>query len=169
MNKTNQGLLLAFSKGYRVSDDGRVLTPRGKIRKLFDNGRRYLYFSIRDKERNGYFVYVHRLQAFQKFGDKLFEDGVEVRHLNGDSYDNSTKNIAIGSHSDNALDVPARKRVCKGRHAASFLRKLSNEQVCRIRSSYAAGETIPSLCKRYNVNHGTIWHIVHSKTYSEVV
>jgi hypothetical protein len=29
-------------------------------------------------------IAIHRLQAFQKYGDLLYEEGTVVRHLNGD-------------------------------------------------------------------------------------
>lgn len=57
-----------------------------------------------------YRVTVHQLQAFQKFGDKLFEKGIVVRHLNGISSDNSYDNIDIGTQSDNRFDIPEYKR-----------------------------------------------------------
>lgn len=41
---------------------------------------------------------IHRLQAYQKFGDKIYEDGIVVRYLNGDRYDNSYDNIGIGTY-----------------------------------------------------------------------
>jgi len=142
MTKSNKGTVLAHDKGYRVSDGGDVVTPRGQRRKLFENGKGYLYFSIRDEHRRGYWVYVHKLQALQKFGPDMFRDDVEVRHLNGDSRDNrayqkygnaflqpgievrhlnnnsadnSLDNIDIGTHQENMLDVPAELRRLRSR------------------------------------------------------
>lgn len=54
---------------------------------------------------------VHRLQAYQKFGDKIFENKIVVRHLNGNYLDNSWDNILIGTFSDNKMDIPKENRI----------------------------------------------------------
>lgn len=72
--------------------------------------------------RNGS-VLVHRIQALQKFGDKIFKDGIVVRHLNGEKTDNSWDNIAIGTHKDNAMDIPKEQRLQRSLYATSFVRK----------------------------------------------
>jgi hypothetical protein len=50
-------------------------------------------------------IAIHRLQAFQKYGDLLYEEGTVVRHLNGDPGSNAWDNIAIGTMSDNMFDI----------------------------------------------------------------
>ena len=87
------------------------MSPKNKIVGTHCNKKRlcYEYVSVLfngkiDK------LFTHRLQAFQKFGLKLYEKGCLVRHLNGNSLDNSFDNIAIGTNVDNALDIPQKKR-----------------------------------------------------------
>lgn len=109
----------AYKKGYRVVD-GVVITPLGYSLVLV--GRRYLRFST--KTINGiYPVHVHRLVAYQKYGDKLFEKGIQVRHLDGDRFNNLEHNIALGSQRDNCFDIPKEERIRRAKHASSFLRK----------------------------------------------
>jgi hypothetical protein len=56
-------------------------------------------------------IAIHRLQAFQKYGDLLYEEGTVVRHLNGDPGSNAWDNIAIGTMSDNMFDIPKQIRI----------------------------------------------------------
>lgn len=60
---------------------------------------------------SSYPLKVHRLQAFQKYGELLFEKGVQVRHLNNIQCDNSIDNIEIGSQSQNQLDISPKIRI----------------------------------------------------------
>lgn len=118
----------AYDKGYRISDDGVVIGKTGnEVGSLRSNG--YYQFKIRDLDGKNINVPFHRLQAYQKFGDKIYEDGIVVRHLDGDSSNNSIDNIDIGSYSDNYMDQPKEVRVSRALHASSFMRKYDKEEV----------------------------------------
>jgi hypothetical protein len=118
MNKVQ----IVFNRGYRVSEDGTLTNPKGvRINgRLTNNGYREISFKINGKDTR---VAVHRLQAYQKYGERIMEPGIEVRHLNGNRLDNSSKNIAIGTHSDNMRDIPRDIRLANAKYAASFNRK----------------------------------------------
>ncbi len=100
-----------FRKGYKVTANGKLLNPRGLVVGTHSNkkGLMYEYVSVLYERKIGK-LFTHRLQAFQKYGAKLYEEGCVVRHLNGNSLDNSIDNIAIGTKIDNALDIPKEKR-----------------------------------------------------------
>jgi len=102
---------IAFAKGYRVDIFG-VVTRNGRVRKLRLNDSGYYRFTVC---MNGgtYPVSVSRLQAFQKFGEALYIEGIEVRHLDNNCINNSAGNIALGTKSQNAMDKTpeTRKRV----------------------------------------------------------
>src|SRR5690348_11367341 len=103
--------VIASKRGYNVSPDGNLFNPKGhKIGHLNNLG--YYQTSIRI---NGIkrALSAHRLQAYQKHGDQLFNKGILVRHLNGDSTDNSQNNITIGTPHDNIMDIPKELRVKK--------------------------------------------------------
>lgn len=87
----NRNVEIAKKKGYIIDSNGTVTSPKGN--KVGTKGKSpYLYFGLRE---NGKIlkVYIHRFQAFKKFGEKIFEKGIEVRHLNGIPTDNSWDNI----------------------------------------------------------------------------
>ena len=133
LSKEQQNIILAYNKGYRVDNDGNVWLGN-KQRQLYKSWnttktRAYFAFAIRNEEGKPRPIKVHKLQAYQKFGDKIFEPGIVVRHLNDDSFDNSYENIEIGSISTNMKDMPKEKRIELAKHASKSLIKYNAEQV----------------------------------------
>ena len=111
-------------------------------------------------------VPVHRLQAYQRFGEAIFEDGVEVRHLNGDALDNSLVNIAIGTASENQMDKPEHVRKRVAAQGAKARRSLSDEQVERLRRRRSEGAKYSELMEEFGIAKGTVSLIVNRKTYA---
>lgn len=97
----------AHRRGYRVQPDGSVLSPHGRVRSLnpsgLTKGSRYLAFSMRWAG-SVFTIWVHRLAAYQVYGDAALADGVCVRHLDDDRNNNRPDNLALGTASDNAKD-----------------------------------------------------------------
>lgn len=156
---------IAYSMGYRVTEDGRVLGLRTTERKLQLNRAGYYQFSYSKRTPR---IRVHRLQAFQKFGAKIYESGMMVRHLDGNKHNNSLSNIEIGTNSQNQLDRKAEERQAAGRYAASFLRGLSNDQVIEIRIASANGARVVDLAKTYSIVKSTVSSIVTGKLYADI-
>ena len=84
-------LLLAVKKGYKVTEDGKLISPTGKELSGIVDNRGYRTFNIL----RNFPVAVHRLMGYQKFGEKVFDPKLEIRHLNGNKLDNSSDNICI--------------------------------------------------------------------------
>ena len=104
---TNEETLrLAHAKGYRITEDGVLLSPRGKP---CGSPRKDGYLVFRPCK-NSPQIRVHRLQAFQKYGEDIFLPGIVVRHLDGNPSNNRADNIAIGTASDNRMDMDPRER-----------------------------------------------------------
>lgn len=101
---------------------------------------------------------VHRLQAFQKYGDAIFGEGIVVRHLDGNRFNNSSENILIGTARDNIMDMPAETRKRKARIAANHNpSKHPEEIVLEIKKDRAAGMTYRQLMRKYGIrSKGTI-------------
>lgn len=106
-SKQNRITKLAYDKGYRVSDCGDFVKglrcPSLKLGTQDKNGKLYKSFNI-GIDGMSTRCYVHKLQAYQKFGEAVFENGIVVRHMNDESLDNSNINIEIGTQLDNAMD-----------------------------------------------------------------
>lgn len=166
----------AYSKGYRVSDDGILYGVKGLplIVKVRGN-QKYPTFTVNGfKEvKNKYGVYgipIHRFAAYCFYGEKIWEYEC-VRHLNGNVEDVSKGNIVLGSHSENNMDkdLLARKNAAKIARAAQGKRplnsKFTDQQVIMIRRS---SKTNNELANEFNVSRQAIWLIRKGKNYGDV-
>lgn len=157
-NRSADMVRLAFRKGYRVTDDGHVISAHGKTRKLTLKKRQpkdpgYLAFNMKiPGSRNAHPIKVHQLAAFQKFGEKLFEVAC-VRHLDGNSLNNSPDNLALGSHGDNAMD---RSPEARKTHAALAAAANIKYDWPAIEADHAAGLGYKKLRQKYGVRSGTL-------------
>ena len=108
----------AHHRGYRVTEDGRLLGSRGKEIKYFhypNNRRSYPRFSLNTKRIDyvpwdTYSIPVHFLAAYCFYGDEVFNPHLHIRHLNGDKCDFSKSNIKLGTPKDNEQDKPVEVR-----------------------------------------------------------
>lgn len=157
---------LALIKGYTVTKEGILLNRNGVQVKgrVKDRKRDYYNFDIRIGPRNEnkkIHCMIHRLQAYQKFGDKIYEKGIVVRHLNGDRYDNSYDNIGIGTIIDNKNDIP---KELISINCGQIKRKYSKEIVENIRKDYENGLSYSSIMTKYHItSKGTIHYIIHKE------
>lgn len=159
MNKKTEAIILANQKGYKVTKDGKVINKYNK--QLFTNNMNgYFFLCVRINTEKSINIAVHRLQAFQKFGEEIFKEKIEVRHLNGNSTDNSYDNIVIGSHYENMMDIPKEKRILNS----------SNPIYCHksIIEDRKNGLTYKELCIKYNIkSKGTINFIINNSLLSK--
>lgn len=153
----SEAVIEAYNKGYRVNEGGEVVSPKNVIRKTRTIDRhsyRMLTFNV---SVNGLKVpvAVHRLVAYQKFNDEMLKPGIMVRHLDGNSLNNSPSNIAIGTASDNAFDIPEIDRIRRARVAGSA-HSLPEEVWVKIESEYANKVGYKKLAKKYGVPLSTL-------------
>lgn len=174
MSQLNDALLSAYQRGYRVNDEGVLLKPSGEVactlKQKATRGKGYLRsgcLHVPGHKRKLWF-YVHRLAAYQWFGEVIFRPGIQVRHLNDDSFDNRRENIAIGSQSENMQDKPHKVRVAIGRNGAKHLRALSQKEAQSLIDERKSGASYSTLMKKYGIAKGTVSHIVNGKTYPEL-
>lgn len=162
----------AIRKGYWVTDDGKVLSKRGRQRKLYLHRNGYFYFSIAtDKGSRG--VPVHVLVAVIKYGhEAVFRPGIQVRHLDNNAQNNAFINIAIGTATQNQQDIPAERRGARIRKAYNTRGrgtryKLSVEQVLCLREMHDKGTLkgqISSIAQLWGVQRNTISAAAKGKT-----
>ena len=120
---------IASEKGYIVNNNGEVFYKGKKRKLLYKTGtHQYAFFTARINDKSTR-ICVHRLQAYQKYGDIIFEKGIVVRHLNSNSKDNSYDNIGIGTQPENMLDMPKEKRIARSKYASSFMKKYNHDDV----------------------------------------
>lgn len=119
---------IAFEKGYRIDCLGKILGLSGSELKGRVSNHGYLTFGFRHKTKT-YQLHFHRLQAYQKYGDNMFEKGLVCRHIDGDKLNNSYDNIVIGTQSENMMDIPAHIRMASALKATSFVKKHDHDLI----------------------------------------
>lgn len=157
--------IIAYNMGYRISVEGKILSKHGDVLKGENhNGYNYFKFRSPDNWKKMIKCKCSRLQAYQKYGDKIYEKGIVVRHLNNDRGDDSRDNIAIGTQSDNCMDNPVEDRKKRGYDASRKIVKHSDETVIKIRAEYASGMSYRQIGKKYNISSGgSLHHIIHKR------
>lgn len=153
VTESNKAIVLAHQQGYRVNDDGTVTSFTGKKRKLCRRPTGYDYFYLRVNGKTGC-VAVHRLMAFQKYGDALFESGIEVRHLDGNPSNNSPDNIAIGTKSQNMMDRPIHVR--KRLSLIAIHKRWPQERWIAIDRDIKNGATYLDVHRKYGVDRSVL-------------
>ena len=172
LSDKNIALLTALEKGYFVNKEGLLIRNNFKTNPFIQNW--YYTFSIRIKSK-AYSVplKVHKLQAYQKFGDKMFEKGIQVRHKNGIRTDNSWDNILIGTNSDNQMDIPKEVRVKRSVDASRKRQdKISSyEERCLIYENLKNKIPYNEIMLKHNVtSKGTLSFMKNkSKEYKEYI
>lgn len=150
----------AFNKGYRYNFNTCTLdTPLGtKVSPKIYSGQKYPTYTIciGDKKRRSFSI--HRFVAYQLYGDKVFDEGVCVRHLDGNKFNLSPDNIKLGSHSDNELDKPKSVRINSSKIARasqpySMNQKLDKSQKENIKNEYTKLKIENSRLPRGILNH----------------
>jgi hypothetical protein len=164
-------IIEAHKRGYRVLDDGSLQNPYGRILKQIAVIKPYNYVLIKfniNIHGKHYSIPIARLAAYQKYGEKVFLDGIQTRHLNGDSTDNSLSNIAIGTAKDNAQDKPSEVHKRTSKIAAMARRKFNDNEIRIIRKLRVEGYKYSQLIKIFNCAKSTISGIINKKFYKDV-
>ena len=159
ISKINRAVIYAFEKGYRVRKDGTVVNPKGGVIKGRIGNTGYKKFSIRLNGKETSQVSIHKLCAYQKYGDIIFQAEC-VRHLDGNPLNNCPDNIEIGTQKDNMMDVPKDVRQKKAEYATSFMRKYNKNEV---RDFYKQnGNSYKKTKEHFGItSNGTLWFILN--------
>jgi hypothetical protein len=108
-----QALKEAARRGY-YSTDNTVVSFTGKERTLQISKNGYLYFQIGmriTRKTQIVKIFVHRLVAYLKYGNRMFKKDIIVRHANDFKGNNFWYNILIGTCKDNMRDAKRNARI----------------------------------------------------------
>jgi hypothetical protein len=161
MSKSNIILKDCYNKGYRIKD-GKIFSPskkelKGRISKI--GYKEFSYYYKKKCER----VRVHRLVAYQKYKEKIFNKYIQVRHLDNNCLNNMEKNIAIGTQSENKYDVPIKKRELISKYASSFLRKFSDKKEKEIRNFHNSTKSYKQTMNKFKIPKSSLHYIINKK------
>jgi len=162
MSNIDNAILMANQKGYYVDNNGNCFNKKNKTRALSKSKTGYLRFNIRIGD-NIHPVMVHKLQAYQKFDNKVFDSKIVVRHKNGNPFDNSIDNILIGSQSENQMDIP--KQIRKSRSRFSNI-KYNHDDII---SDYKSGLNYKEIMEKHLISSkGTLSFIINKSIKATV-
>lgn len=156
--KYSRNEVYAYEIGYRVTEDGFLQSPSGKyIGHIHKSG--YVKFSIQNKKKR-FSVSAHRLQAYQKYGEKIYQKGLQVRHLNNDKKDNSYSNIALGTNKQNVADRDRETVLKNALYASSFTKKYDYNKV---KSYYNKTRSYKLTMQEFNISSSSALHYILKK------
>lgn len=150
-----------FEKGYYVDRMGNLYNPNGKriVGSINSQGRRTT--GVRDSRKCVTTISFHRMVAYAKYGDRLYDDNMLVRHLDGNPLNNSWDNIAIGTQHDNMMDMDISARI---KRSSMTTKKYTDEIAREIRECHRNGMSYQEIMKRYNISSkGTLSFIVNKR------
>lgn len=147
---------IAFERGFRVSENGELKKPNGQPHRTWlDRG--YPTFNIQCVERNCA-CHVHRLQAYQKYGEQIYAKGLECRHLDSNRQNNTVTNIELGTPKQNAQDKSLEVRM---RVAALTSIAMLKHDYPAIRKYYAETRSYLQTMRAFGVSSkGTLHYIL---------
>jgi len=156
-------IVAASRSGFYVTAKGR-LKYRGYDHEIcvFKDKDNYKYFKFQNAVIKNKSIYVHKLQAYQKFGYDLFNSKL-VRHLDDDSLNNRIENITIGNYSQNYNDRRKFTLVSSSIKAMNY----PVEQRVYIRHLSSLGYSSPEIGLMLNIRKGAANYIKNNRTVYE--
>ena len=168
MNKNfSRNETIAHKKGYYIWNNS-VYNRKGSKRKINYDSNGYPYFTItkgsrKTKNKKSVHITLHRFVAYFKYGEKIFERNIQVRHLNNNKNDFSWKNIAIGYPSENSLDNPQELRLKYAINASKNIRKFNNETIKEIREYHNKYKSYKKTMKNFSItSSGSLYYILNN-------
>lgn len=150
---------IAHAKGFRVTPDGTVIGLRGLPRKCRELDG-YLYFIVSGKN-----CRAHRLQAFQRFGEAIYQPGNQVRHKDGNRKNNTPDNLILGTQKENEADKPIEVRQACAVKRAKLLQKYD---ILAIRAFHAVSKSYKITMAHFGIKStATIHQIMKRKLLTD--
>lgn len=159
---SNQALLYAAEKGFTVVNGEVFYKNRKKKLQRIHTG--YFVFAVRYRGMMR-IILVSRFVAYQKFGMKIFEEGLEVRHLDSNLENNFPDNIALGTRQQNMLDKSKEKRMNAALIATAAITKYKHEDVLKLHNE---GHSYKQIMDKLGIlSKGTVSWIIHKSVASQ--
>lgn len=163
--------VVGYEDHYEVSDDGQVRrigrvagATVGRVlkqKRLKPWGHRSVQLQ---QYGEGRWLCVHRL-VLEAHGGPC-PDGMECRHLDGNSENNHVSNLKWGTHKENGQDMVRHGRSRKGHRR--YNSKLVEEDVRTIRRLHLEGKSVKEIACSFPVSWQNIKHIVSNESWKHV-
>ena len=144
-----------YKLGYRVNENLEIICPNNQ-KVNTHNSHGYLHFKVQ-KSGIRFNVRLHRFIAYTLYGDKIYEKGICVRHLDGNSLNNHISNLKLGTHSENMLDKPKELRQKNAQNNIRY-------DKFAVREFYNACKSYKKTMQQFNISSkGTLNNILTRK------
>lgn len=155
--KLKKVLEWVINNGWEIDQNGQITNPKGEIKKgSLTYGYLKVGIKIPELKISSYSLKIHKFQAYQKYGEEIFQPGIVVRHLNGNKTDNSWENIIIGTQSDNMMD---RNELDRIKHSKER-RKYSHEVKLELIKEREIGKSFSQISKEHSIPLQTVKDII---------
>lgn len=135
-----------------VRDPMLLLSEEGEVISLYKTRARVLKAGLSGEylavNASGRTTHVHRLMAETWLGPAPFR-GAEVRHLDGNRFNNALRNLAWGSGRENSADKLRHGTDNNGERNPQA--KLTRQKVRQMRGLRSAGRTFKSIAEEFGV------------------
>ena len=156
---------------YSASSDGQIRrdvmlhrSPAGLVSQAL-NDRGYWKCSATDDGGKYRTVTTHTLVALAFLGPR--PEGLEVRHLDGDSANSAAANLRYGTSMENTADAFLHDRIPVGSRA--YNAKLTEKAIPEIMELWRSGIlTQTEIGARYGVSQRAIWQVIHGHKWRHV-
>lgn len=149
-------------EGYHVTQNGKILGPRGKIMRAAKMPSGHLYVQCnsygRGKQRK---LFVHRAVLLAFVG--LPAPGEEARHLDGNPPHNNIENLTWGTRLENVQDRRLHGTMPIPHESKSA--KLTPTDIPEIFLYHKKGQSSRKIAKQFNVSHTTIQKVVRGERW----
>lgn len=168
MTKKDGAIQYLIKRGYLINNQGEVKNPKGDVVNLTLNKRGYKQMGVRYNGETMK-ITIHRLQGFVKFGEKIFNKKLQIRHLDSDKLNNSWDNIGIGTpkdnHSDKSDETIKKVSLLGTRKFQDSRRPLEVRE--EIYKNIINGVSNKIIMETYNVSKSTLFGMKRSQEFEE--
>ena len=162
----NDRIRSAIQRGYHVDVHGDVVSPRGNVLSARERADGRLVVTLRGAGTVGP-VLVHRLAAYQKFGERALS-GLQVRHMDNNPTNNAPDNLELGTAAENMADIDEHQRGQRALAAGRASASLSDDQVKQMRLERERGATLGELAQMFAVSTSTVSRVCSGERYQWV-
>lgn len=158
----------AYEKGYRATKRGEIIGTSGKTLKLQTHASGELYFGVRAPKELGRKMWhckVHRFIGYIKFGGRIYEDDILVRHPNNDMEDNRWENIELGTRSVKQHDFSPEERHNFAANAGRSKSNMTMEKARKMRELHKQGIPYSKLMKKFGISKTSVSDIVNNRVW----
>lgn len=173
ISKNKKAVIKAHEMGYRIISNV-IFNPKGKpvkgnVNISTSKGTKSYYhsFSIKDAQKTAT-VRVHQLVAYQNFGNDFLQEGIHIRHLDGNSLNNNPDNIVLGTPHENAMDRSPEARRESAIIASKHIHKFKNKDALKeFLTDRVNGMSYRELGIKWRLNKSTLSCLFNQAEYIE--